>query len=277
VILLACPKCHRQYDVTTLEPGRKVRCACDETIDVVWRGAHQIPLLKCGNCGGAVERKQEHCSFCGHSLLERYRRKTTLCPECLTRIDEDSRHCRSCGVDIRPHGLPAIPDNRACPRCEGALQIRVLEAHEVIECADCEGLWLDSGTFERLKVTAERPAQTTPLPGVEAPRPIPNEMRYIPCLVCNQLMMRRAFSVRGRSSGVIVDLCRGHGIWLDATELGRVLAFVHGQCEENAPMAGVDLEPDAWKRALELEKQPRGSLLERAIDLVRDFLTFEVG
>ena len=37
-------------------------------------------------------------------------------------------------------------------------------------------------------------------------------------------MVRKNF---GGSSGVIIDVCRGHGIWLDHRELERILDFVH--------------------------------------------------
>jgi Zn-finger nucleic acid-binding protein len=36
-------------------------------------------------------------------------------------------------------------------------------------------------------------------------------------------MLRKNF---GQSSGIIVDVCRSHGIWFDSGELPRVLAFV---------------------------------------------------
>jgi hypothetical protein len=37
------------------------------------------------------------------------------------------------------------------------------------------------------------------------------------------MMNRRNF---GRRSGVIVDVCRSHGVWFDPSELTSVLAFV---------------------------------------------------
>ena len=49
---------------------------------------------------------------------------------------------------------------------------------------------------------------------------------YIPCLDCGELMQRRQYRHRGRSTGVVVDVCRRHGIWLDARELERVVAAI---------------------------------------------------
>jgi hypothetical protein len=31
----------------------------------------------------------------------------------------------------------------------------------------------------------------------------------------------------GHGSGVIIDVCRDHGIWFDADELARILAWLH--------------------------------------------------
>src|SRR5690606_39479191 len=49
------------------------------------------------------------------------------------------------------------------------------------------------------------------------------EVRYRGCPACGVLMNRRNF---GRRSGVIVDVCKEHGVWFDADELTAVLEFV---------------------------------------------------
>ena len=46
---------------------------------------------------------------------------------------------------------------------------------------------------------------------------------YRRCPECRQHMVRKNF---GRTSGVVVDWCGGHGTWFDADELERVAAFV---------------------------------------------------
>jgi len=54
-------------------------------------------------------------------------------------------------------------------------------------------------------------------------------VKYIPCLACGQLMVRRQFRRGTRMSGVIVDSCRDHGVWLDHDELERIVAFLQAQ------------------------------------------------
>jgi Zn-finger nucleic acid-binding protein len=50
-----------------------------------------------------------------------------------------------------------------------------------------------------------------------------HEVHYLQCPVCKKLMNRQAF---GRVSGVVVDVCRSHGVWFDAGELTQVIQFV---------------------------------------------------
>ena len=62
---------------------------------------------------------------------------------------------------------------------------------------------------------------------------------YIPCLRCDELMVRRNFQGR---SGIVIDLCRHHGVWLDHSELERIVAWIR----ENGPVrarAGYRVQP----------------------------------
>lgn len=48
-------------------------------------------------------------------------------------------------------------------------------------------------------------------------------------------------------SGVILDACKPHGVWLDADELRRIVAFIRG--------GGLDMARAKEKRGLELERR----------------------
>jgi Zn-finger nucleic acid-binding protein len=48
-------------------------------------------------------------------------------------------------------------------------------------------------------------------------------VRYRPCPACGELMNRDNF---GRVSGVILDVCRPHGAWLDRGELAAIRRFL---------------------------------------------------
>lgn len=95
----------------------------------------------------------------------------------------------------------------------------------VLECESCDGVWLDAEAFERL--CADHAAQAAVLhrigagPAVHAAGPV----RYRPCLRCGKMMNRVNF---GRVSGTVVDVCRGHGTFLDPGELHRIVSFIQG-------------------------------------------------
>ena len=57
----------------------------------------------------------------------------------------------------------------------------------------------------------------------EKPLKSPGPAGYIPCVRCGKLMNRKNF---GRISGVIVDECGAHGVWLDAGEMERIRQFI---------------------------------------------------
>jgi Zn-finger nucleic acid-binding protein len=281
MILLACPACSRQYDVTHLAPGELVRCSCEERIGVPWHRPVAIGHLQCRHCGGQVARENEECPWCGQGLPEAQRRASALCPMCFARIDEDSRHCRACGSAIRPQAVNPIPDGRACPRCHGELAIRMLERDEVIECSRCGGAWFEARSFERICAEARRPStsRTGLRPPPRGAVPVDEPVRYIPCLSCGELMLRRQYRQDDRTSGVIVDQCRDHGIWLDPLELERILDFL--QALEAGPRSPAGSAPrPARQRASTGSRQPAakgvGAKLESAIGFLGSLLFDEL-
>jgi Zn-finger nucleic acid-binding protein len=93
------------------------------------------------------------------------------------------------------------------------------------ECERCDGVWLDAATFESVCRDRERRA-TLLLRGGGAVAPSgADAVRYLACPTCAGLMNRVNYA---RASGVIVDVCKTHGVWLDAGELPRLAAFVDG-------------------------------------------------
>src|SRR5258708_7629999 len=48
-------------------------------------------------------------------------------------------------------------------------------------------------------------------------------VHYLPCPTCKTFMNRQNF---GHVSGVIVDVCKGHGVWFDRGELQAVMTFI---------------------------------------------------
>lgn len=94
------------------------------------------------------------------------------------------------------------------------------------QCDACNGSWLTTDTFTNL--CTDREAQSALASTVGGATPASgslrlNTVRYRRCAACQKMMNRVNF---GRVSGVVIDLCKGHGVWFDAGELQGVLAFV---------------------------------------------------
>jgi Zn-finger nucleic acid-binding protein len=130
-----------------------------------------------------------------------------------------------CGVRIEVQALAALPAESACPRCKGGLRTRAVGATSVIECSHCGGLWLAHTAFEGLcQRIDEGKLVARSMPAAQVRRAaVDDAVAYLPCPACRQLMNRKNF---GGSSGVILDVCREHGVWLDHAELEKVLRFI---------------------------------------------------
>jgi Zn-finger nucleic acid-binding protein len=145
-------------------------------------------------------------------------------------------------VALTPESDADEETNHTCPECgiEQCLLSRRLgdERVTVLECQRCVGFWLGPDAFRQLIERAKRDALPTGtsleypqdvaakfgLPvGATIPKSQQRKWRYRPCVVCHELMVRRNY---GRESGVILDMCREHGIWFDADELARILVWI---------------------------------------------------
>lgn len=100
----------------------------------------------------------------------------------------------------------------------------------LLECASCDGLWVDAETFER--ICADREAQAAVLHRRAPSAPaIDTRVSYRPCVRCGTMMNRVNFA---RLSGAIVDVCKGHGTFLDRGELQAIVGFIQGGGLERA-------------------------------------------
>jgi len=211
-------------------------------------------MLSCPKCGGDVAATNHACEYCGVQL------KVKACPRCFARIFHGSKHCDQCGAEsVVP--AAANPDGTAmrrhCARCpdESSLLVaRLVEGVLLDECPNCHGVFVDVVVLERVLKDRE-PLESILVAGVTKPaRPEPLNNNpagrmYIPCPDCRAMMNRVNF---GRSSGVIVDVCKDHGTWFDADELPRVVKFVlDGGLEKAQHREMEDLKAAAKRAAAE--------------------------
>jgi Zn-finger nucleic acid-binding protein len=144
---------------------------------------------------------------------------TKNCEHCNRDINVAYSACPICGG----HQSEAASNRKPqCPRCTGDLQLLVSDGEEYDICPECGGMWLDRDEFHRAtreytiykKADYKSAYKKTPVRGM---------IEYIPCVRCGKLMNRKNF---GKISGVIIDRCGKHGVWLDAGELDKIQHFI---------------------------------------------------
>lgn len=174
--------------------------------------------LHCPNCGSPVASKSRSCTYCHAELA------TVSCPKCFALMFEGSAYCPRCGA-AAAREVEADTDTR-CPSCRTEHMRRVaVGPTELLECGRCGGVWIGAAAFERLCADSEAQAAVLHRWPADPPSQGQPVVRYRPCAVCGRMMNRVNFA---RISGTVVDVCKGHGTFLDAGELHRIAAFIRG-------------------------------------------------
>ncbi|MCY3023670.1 MAG: zf-TFIIB domain-containing protein [Planctomycetota bacterium] len=251
-VLAACKNCKAQYDVSGQQPNDTLRCRCGGLIVVPEVRAAETRLVRCASCGAVRGAGGLNCEFCGARFSAVDAGWGSMCPGCFCRLPSDAQFCVECGLKISPQKLDAIRSDLLCPRCGVALQGRHVDRIEVFECVSCAGLWVMVGTFEAICKDSEARGRAVALTGLadQSARRFElsaeQQVRYVPCPCCKKLMNRRNF---GGSSGVIIDICRDDGVWLDNQELNRIVQFIES--------GGLDKARDAEAQAREHSERMR--------------------
>lgn len=200
----------------------------------------QAETLNCPNCGAAISSDSPRCRYCESKLA------TIACPSCFAMMLAGSRHCPHCGAAAAEPTTAELSILK-CPRCKIDMASIKLGAEQMRECETCGGLWLEVSAFE--KICASREEQSAVLGGA-APTPAhavtgaETRIRYVPCPQCRELMNRINFA---RCSGVIVDVCKGHGTWFDRDELSAIIRFIRD--------GGLEISRQKEKIEIEHERQ----------------------
>jgi len=151
------------------------------------RTTDRIMITSCTHCQKPLNGKSRICPHCGGENVKQPTRTTLLCPRCACSLEENEY--RGSIVDI---------------------------------CPQCAGLWLDAEEFGYH--ASERDTFVDPtIPRAYRKKPIEDKNDYLKCVRCDALMVRRNFR---KISGVLIDICRDHGVWLDAGELEQIRCFI---------------------------------------------------
>lgn len=199
--------------------------------------------LHCPNCGAAADPAARRCPYCQARLA------TVSCPSCFAMLFEGAAYCPRCGA--RRERADAAGATRACVACESTMRLVEVGGTKLLECDGCDAVWMDADRFERL--CADREGQAAVLHRLArhtAARGGP--VRYRKCLQCGKMMNRVNF---GRLSGTIVDVCRGHGTFLDAGELHAIVTFIQSGGLERARERQIEDLKEQERRLREVERK----------------------
>jgi Zn-finger nucleic acid-binding protein len=229
VQLIACSNCHTQYDVSQVLSDT-VTCRCGETLENKPLRAVDARIHRCGSCGAQIGAEAERCDYCGSEVVKDPAKLSLICPECYARNAEASRFCTACGVGFNPEEVRVEGHELPCPACGALMPASQVGGIGLNECGGCNGLWVPGDNFDVLvsraaeaQRTAEPGAARKPAPRVKGHNPAQQQVKYRKCPECDAFMQRRNYK---KSSGVIIDICRDHGTWLDADELERIAGFI---------------------------------------------------
>ncbi len=159
-----------------------------------------------------------NCKNCGAPLPP----NTIVCGYCKTRND----------MDLKGFNKQSAQDHtqRICPRCKinmHTIDIKLEENLQIEQCNECMGMFFDTGELELLLTSSVSNVfdvnmeQLNNLNKVCRSEDFP--VTYIKCPVCQKLMNRLNYRSK---SGVIIDRCQNHGIWLDGGELRHLMQWV---------------------------------------------------
>jgi Zn-finger nucleic acid-binding protein len=133
---------------------------------------------------------------------------------------------RHCGAKVQPTKI-AGSSTGPCPRCHEPLNAVVVGKANLNECARCGGIWADADTLRQICADRQEQESVLGLANHHVPdpatAPFEEQIRYLPCPVCKNLMNRVNFA---KCSHVVVDVCRQHGTWFDTDELRRIVEFI---------------------------------------------------
>ena len=213
--------------------------------------------LHCPNCGAIADPEARRCPYCQARLAK------VSCPQCFALLFDGAAFCPHCGAARGRRD--ALPTDARCPGCKSTLHQLSVGSAALFECASCDGLWVDAEVFERL--CADRDSRTALLPRLSQPKPAatgstPPTVRYRPCARCGKMMNRVNF---GAISGAVIDVCKGHGTFLDAGELHQIVTFIQGGGLDRARARQREdsREEERKLRAFERKVQQRESISAR--------------
>jgi len=145
------------------------------------------------------------------------------------------------------------------PQVYTTLDVHNAGGEEYDLCPRCGGLWLDRGEFRLL--TRESDVYKENFKDEYLREPLKDPVEYISCVRCGKFMNRKNF---GKISGVVIDECGKHGVWLDRGEIEKIRHFIADGGLERAQDLEIEktrTELKTWpQRWIKLRSHKRSSI-----------------
>ncbi len=143
------------------------------------------------------------------------------CPHCGEPVSAKARTCPHCNDPLFHDGKTI--ETPVCPRCRAELKKVKTEGEDELEtCPNCGGYWLDYQSFARA-TNPQRLSKEYADSKNHWHKPEQGPIQYVSCPRCGRYMNRENFS---KISGIVIDRCGDHGVWLDSGELERIRLFI---------------------------------------------------
>ncbi len=188
------------------------------------------------------------------------------CNSCSAPLPANINRCRYCNIrnDVDIHkkhhySIQTKHSDRMCPHCETSLQTIKLDFNGpflIERCKSCFGLFFDNGELETLlenSILNVSNINLTLIKNINKDRyQSEQKVKYVKCPVCSIFMNRVNY---GHRSGVIIDQCKKHGIWLDSGEVTHLMEW---------KKAGGELLNTIEKSKPKKKKPKREAILEQS-------------
>jgi len=170
-------------------------------------------VVNCTGCGRVNRLPRTACIWCGDPLPQPdatpgAEAEAEEMPPVIDEFDGTFSSPRAAHVtlekiDVGPFTMLRCPETKGLFMSEHVLNILVeRQADKVLEA--------EKMTTGQLRQQVQRFAPE-------------QRIEYIACPICGQQMQRKNYL---KSSGIIIDQCMAHGIWLDEVELQQILQFI---------------------------------------------------
>lgn len=159
------------------------------------------------------------------------------CINCAAPLPPDTILCEYCGsrndtdlAGVHTYTTQELDSRRICPQCAvpmKTIDLKIDGKFYIERCDTCMGLFFDPGELEVLLKASVKNVfhiNRKKLDEINAAMGQRNRpVAYVKCPVCEKIMNRLNFGIR---SGVVVDRCTAHGVWLNGGELRHLFEWM---------------------------------------------------